>query len=345
MQLRLDMTDFHLRAEVSHMKTMCSMRKAKAGKEEVKIACQNLREASQENCEILRMKCQSKYLKILEIEKLKQENAILDYECERYTAIINDSKNNFLMQIQMSTSFVRIQGEIREVLYEKQKIVENDLDERLISNEIKILSMKQIEAEGDREEFELKSVYSSLILDVTVSERFVTEMVQSFTPSFSYAIECKNFEFLNESEFLFQALKKDFLHKKCLMKIIASNIHKNFEENRLCDLDRSPDDLIEIYTEIDKRLKLDLKNLNEDFIKEKNELEILLLSQYNNKKKNLLQYENEISTIIENHKINSNNLKSTLLADQLKINDKVVSTEKVEETSTDVREEKVRMKK
>ena len=344
MQLRLDMTDFHLRAEVSHMRTMCSLRKAKAGKEEIKIACQNVREASQENCEILRMKCQSKYLKILEIEKTKQENAILDYEGERYTAIINDSKNNLLMQIQMSTCFVRIKGEIREVLYEKQKIVENDLNERSVSNEIKILSMKQIEAEADREEFELKSVYFSLIIGVTVSERFVTEMVEGFSPSFSYAKECESLGFFNESELLLQALKKDFLHKKCLMKIITSNIHKNFEENRLCDLDRSPDDLVKIHAEIDKRLKIDLKNLNEDFLKEKNELEIILLSQYNNKKKNLSQYENEISTIVEEHKTKLNDLKSTHSADKLRINDKTVSTEKVEESSTDVREEKVRMK-
>ena len=338
MQLRLNMTEFHLRVEVSQMKAMCSLQRSKAGREEIEMAFSNIREAEEENCEILRLKCQSKYLKILETERSKQENSILDYENERFSSIINNSKNYFLILLQMSTSFLRIKGEIREVLSEKQKMIESNLNERFVPKEMIVLTIKQIEAEVDREQSELSGVYSSLISSITLSERLVTEMVESFIPSFSYTKELSFYGFLNESEQLFEALKKNFLHEKCIMKIISSNFHKNFEENRLRDLNRSGDDLTKIHLEIDNRLKEDIKELNNEYKKEKKHLELLLLSQFNEKKKNLIAYEEEVKTLVEEHSLILNNLKSTHTANQLEIK------EKRKDSSTDVLDKEVRRK-
>ena len=76
-------------------------------KEEVEKACQNMKESTNENFEILRLKCESNSSKILEAEQNRQKDALLDYENERLSVVINDSKNSVLIQIQMSTSYLR----------------------------------------------------------------------------------------------------------------------------------------------------------------------------------------------------------------------------------------------
>ena len=298
------------------MRAVCALQHSRASKEEVERACLNLKESTLENFEILRLKCEANSLKIFENEKIRQKDALLDYENEKLWAVINDSKNSVLVQIQMSSSFIRIKGEIREALHEKQRIFELDLETQNLSEIVKSLAVEQIEAETMREEYELKGAYFSLIFGITVSEKLMSEMVEGFCPSFLYITELFLFGFLSEFEVLSYALEKDFMQRKFNKKVMAATIHREFEENRLFELERSPTDLEKIYTEIDKRLKTDLEELENDFEREKTELKKLLLSQLEDKNKSLVCYQNNVQIIIDKNKLNVSEMETSYNAER-----------------------------
>lgn len=300
-QLRMAMTEYNLQAEVLQMLSARDLQHRGAGREEVELVSQNLQECNNEKCEILRLSIQATHADLMQIEKDRQKNTVLDYENERYICIYADCNRHSMTRMQLSKSHQTMKSEVQRVLAEKQDILQHDLAVDLVPMETRLLAIQQIEAETRREESELDAAYCSLEIGWLVSEKLAGEMIEGSEPSIVYSKEELMQGYLKEKTLLSQALNDDYMYRRCVKKIINSNNQKDFEERRLSALERSHEELIPIYAEIDSRLKTEINSLINEYVKEKGSLDTLLLSQHTRKNEIQVLYEKEVAGISEKY--------------------------------------------
>lgn len=257
-QMRLCMAEFNLRAEVIQMRAGCDLHQRKAGILEVELLCQNLQDSAAENGEIMRVKLVQKHAQLVQLERERQDDVVLDYENERCLALCADIKRSVLSRIQVEVSYLTIKSELEEVLNEKKSSIQADYD-GIASEETRLLASEQVEAETKREECELKAAYSSISVGFLISERFLGELTGGVPPSVQYTQDVLLQGHLKEIEYLSCALHNDYMRRKCIKKIIAANTQKAYEERRLIQLGRPAEDLVLMYEDIESRLQKDLQ--------------------------------------------------------------------------------------
>ena len=289
----MNLNEHQINAELNLIKIITNLRKNNSSKEEIEKIISNTKKIDQQKIEFLKSNSAKEFSKILQTVIARQNAAATDYEKERLSEIVENSKSSTLFQFRTQISFFILKKSVRGTYLEKRKNSENNLE----NVENKLFELKIIEAEYYQEIHNLQIIYSSFQNNYSIFSHFLREMIYGINPSFSYTKEIAFHGFTEVTEYSLASVTIEFFNKKFTRKLLEINLHKMFEKNRLLIYGRPETDLKNIYTEIDERFNSDIKFLQSCYHEDKESINSLYLSVYTECNNNQIVYEMENSKI------------------------------------------------
>ena len=289
----MNLNEHEINAELNLIKIITNLRKNNSSKEEIEKIISNTKKIDQQKIEFLKSNSAKEFSKILQTVIARQNAAATDYEIERLSEIVENSKSSTFFQFRTQISFIILKKSIRGTYLEKRKNSKNNLEN--VENEL--FELKIIEAEYYQEIHNLQIIYSSFQNNYSIFSHFLREMIYGINPSFSYTKEIAFHGFTEVTEYSLASVTIEFFNKKFTRKLLEINLHKMFEKNRLLIYGRPETDLKNIYTEIDERFNSDIKFLQSCYHEDKESTNSLYLSLYTECNNNQIVYEMENSKI------------------------------------------------
>lgn len=298
---RLTMVEFELRSEIAQIKATTELTKRGAARDEIERKMEDLSKAKSSNASKLAAALNDRLNTINRIELDRQQEAPIFFEKERARAIEQNALREVKVALQMYRSIRNIQRDVRSALAEKKAALMTDLKGSAVSEEIKQLTVKEIEAETIREDLDLKVAYDSFEEGYAISERYLCEAVQGLEPSTPYISMLVRLFNTSELHLLHESTYMEDERKR-LRKRIEARKYREFEEVRLQRLSRAtPEALEAMRSDVEAHEQKELQLIDAATLQETTRLQQLYKSRLEEKLAVHSGYEAEVAEAVTSY--------------------------------------------
>jgi hypothetical protein len=295
-EMRVAMAEHGLRSEIEQITVTCDLHKRNADNMESELVLQNLADARKEKAEIVRLDTTYSFNKRIEEEKAAQaaHDSTSNFETFRVKVIQKNLLRNSRLLSKLSCTQRELLADMTAALEMKKNSQTDLLQQRSMPDEIKKLTVEEIDYETKREELELLAAFNGLRNDCALTLVQLSNVVEGFEVDIAFAAGAISFSSSNELSTLSNALAMDILKKKRSAQIDGRTL-KEFEMKRLMTLERDVNDIHKIEEEIDIQTVEKLRTIDASYESDKAALSERLQKQ----KADKIALQNEYNDRIE----------------------------------------------
>jgi hypothetical protein len=250
---RLSRLEAYYRNEIVQITTESDLNKRAAEQKEVQLVFSNLEDGAKESFALLEEHIEADGKHRREQESKRQEQSCAGYEAERYLSVEDASFNTYQLSLDVESSLRTISKEMKQAMEKKKTDLIQGASQQEMSDEVKKLSMQQIDEESLMEEAKIAATYTAMVGQSQLSRRLSAEVTQGAYPSVDWG-EKEIDDYTIEGT---AALKESLVHnavRRSYKRKFSVARTKVYENLRLMSLDRDASELDRIYSRLDENL-------------------------------------------------------------------------------------------
>jgi hypothetical protein len=256
-QLKFRLTENSLECEAKEIKLFSDLNRQLTSEEDINRFIREQREIEQQDLIVLQSKLNAQHQREIQDEKIRQSEAVNDYERELILITEKNAEREISVMISLEQSQYQTLYDFKTSLHAKREyfllMYQQKAETHLPTYVLSDLEI-QITAEIQREECELIATYNSLLTEYVISERYAHAMVEGlkpYTPLSSSTIQLSNIQQLSLYR---ESYGYEFIRKK-YKKLVIGHTFREYESKRLILLGRPAEELVKLFADIDQKIE------------------------------------------------------------------------------------------